>query len=141
MAKIYTKHGDDKPIINKGAVLNFFEKRAQKINQLGPIRAVIYQDKNPNLAEKRDIAEKNLLFPHAICYMLYAINGDQWNFNFLVFVKCIKKELQFFFLQEVVIAFFYQGKREYLNVYCLLVIKLLSTLYCQVCLRTQIEKL
>jgi cyclopropane fatty-acyl-phospholipid synthase-like methyltransferase len=44
-------------------VLSFFEQRAAKCEQLGPLRAVIYQDKHPDLAEKRDRAEKELLLP------------------------------------------------------------------------------
>ena len=49
--------------IDRNAVLSFFEQRAVKCEQLGPLRAVIYQDKHPDLAEKRDRAEKALLFP------------------------------------------------------------------------------
>jgi len=53
----------DKEDIDQGAVLSFFEQRAVKAEQLGPLRAVIYQDKHPELAEKRDLAEKALLLP------------------------------------------------------------------------------
>jgi len=63
MSRIYTQAGDKKPEINKDSVFDFFEKRAAKVDEIGPIRAVIYQDKNPNLAERRDAAEKSLLFP------------------------------------------------------------------------------
>jgi len=53
-----TKHD-----IDQDAVLSFFEQRAKKSEQLGPVRAVIYQDKHPDLAETRDRTEKALLLP------------------------------------------------------------------------------
>lgn len=49
--------------INSAAVFDFFEQRAAKFDQLGSLRTVIYQDKHPNLPERRDHAEKKLLFP------------------------------------------------------------------------------
>ncbi len=55
--------GDINPLISYESVLNFFERRAEKVKSLGPARAVIYQDKNLNFAERRDAAEKTLLFP------------------------------------------------------------------------------
>lgn len=63
MARIYSHASDDAPEIDKDSVLNFFEERANKVDVLGPTRAVIYQDKNIDLAEKRDVAEKKLLLP------------------------------------------------------------------------------
>lgn len=63
MARIKTIPGDEAPRINRSAVENFFELRAKKAEQLGPIRAVIYQDHHPDLAERRDAAEKSLLLP------------------------------------------------------------------------------
>ncbi|MDF0729875.1 class I SAM-dependent methyltransferase [Pseudomonas entomophila] len=63
MARIYTKPGDKKPRLDKQSILDFFEKRAQKAADLGPTRAVIYQDKSLDLAERRDQAEKALLLP------------------------------------------------------------------------------
>ena len=36
----------------------FFEQRAEKINQLGPLRVTMYQDRVPGLAEARDRYEK-----------------------------------------------------------------------------------
>lgn len=63
MARIYTRPEDEQPKIDKFSVLEFFEKRAKKVNTLGPTRAVIYQDKNADLAERRDAAEKALLLP------------------------------------------------------------------------------
>jgi cyclopropane fatty-acyl-phospholipid synthase-like methyltransferase len=63
MARIFTKSSDEAPRIDRDSVVNFFEQRAEKAATLGPVRAVIYQDKNPRLAESRDTAEKKLLFP------------------------------------------------------------------------------
>ncbi|WP_423458065.1 class I SAM-dependent methyltransferase [Ottowia sp. VDI28] len=64
MSRIYsTSDAIDKPSIDKKSVAEFFEKRAQKITSLGPIQAVIYQDKNPDLAAMRDAAEKTKLLP------------------------------------------------------------------------------
>ncbi len=63
MSRTFTKPGDEELVIDEAAVLDFFEKRAEKVETLGPSRAVIYQDKNPVLAERRDAAEKALLYP------------------------------------------------------------------------------
>ncbi len=63
MSRIYTNKCEKKPSINQKEVLDFFEERAKKANTIGYKQAVIYQDKNPNLAEKRDKAEKELLLP------------------------------------------------------------------------------
>lgn len=54
---------EPKPLIDSAAVQKFFEERARKAEALGPVRAVIYQDKNPILAQQRDAAEKALLLP------------------------------------------------------------------------------
>lgn len=51
------------PQIDPAAVENFFSKRAEKAKTIGSLRAVIYQDKHPDLAERRDAAEKALLLP------------------------------------------------------------------------------
>jgi len=51
------------PRISRESVANFFKQRAEKADQLGHIQAVIYQDKNPDLALKRDAAEKAKLLP------------------------------------------------------------------------------
>lgn len=51
------------PLIDKKSILNFFEDRARKVHDVGATRAVIYQDKNPDLAEQRDAHEKDRLFP------------------------------------------------------------------------------
>lgn len=72
MPRIFTTRLDtSKPQIDKDAVIAFFEQRSQKIAGIGPVRAVIYQDKHPDLAEKRDRAEKHLLKP------LLGLNGRQ----------------------------------------------------------------
>lgn len=62
--RIKTRPGEKgAPQIDPVAVKNFFSKRAEKASTLGPLRAVIYQDKHPDLAERRDAAEKALLLP------------------------------------------------------------------------------
>ncbi|WP_374341238.1 class I SAM-dependent methyltransferase [Azonexus sp.] len=64
MTKIFSLENDNtKPSINKKNVEHFFLERAKKIENIGPVRAVIYQDKNGDLAEKRDAAEKARLLP------------------------------------------------------------------------------
>ena len=63
MTRKFSLPGDSSPFIDKDSVLEFFEKRAKKVDTLGATRAVIYQDKNLDLAERRDAAEKALLFP------------------------------------------------------------------------------
>lgn len=63
MSRIFTKPGHKKPKIKKESVESFFLARAEKIKKVGPLSAVIYQDKNPELAIKRDIAEKKKLLP------------------------------------------------------------------------------
>jgi SAM-dependent methyltransferase len=61
--RIFSFPGEKKPAINSAAVLGFFEERAEKAKSLGPTRAVIYQDKSPDLAERRDAEEKTLIYP------------------------------------------------------------------------------
>lgn len=64
MARIPTRpDAPDQPRIDRDAVDAFFEERARRIGALGPVRAVIYQDKHPDLAERRDAAEKSALLP------------------------------------------------------------------------------
>lgn len=62
-SRTFTATNDPKPLIDPTSVRNFFEQRANKAEALGPVRAVIYQDKDSTLAEQRDSAEKALLFP------------------------------------------------------------------------------
>lgn len=64
MARIYSDNGE-KHTIDQEEVLAFFEARAKKAQQhdVSYKQAVIYQDKNPDLAEARDQAEKALLLP------------------------------------------------------------------------------
>jgi len=56
-------HRTDQPRIDPQKVVAFFEERARRIPDLGPLRSVIYQDKHPELAERRDHAEKKKLLP------------------------------------------------------------------------------
>lgn len=63
MARIKSTPGMAAPSIDRASVVAFFEQRAKKAETLGPVRAVIYQDRHPDLAEKRDAAEKALLLP------------------------------------------------------------------------------
>lgn len=62
--RIKSKIGEHSlPKINPAEVERFFSIRAEKAKKIGSLRAVIYQDKHPDLAERRDIAEKALLLP------------------------------------------------------------------------------
>ena len=64
MTRIFSSAEEEsKPRIDKNSVANFFQERAQKVESVGLTRAVIYQDKHPDLAEKRDEAEKARLLP------------------------------------------------------------------------------
>ena len=45
--------------INKKKIKRFFEERANTHDENNPLKSVIYQDKNPSLAKKRDDYEKN----------------------------------------------------------------------------------
>src|SRR5262249_30245159 len=42
---------------------NFFEDRAAKYDSSNPFVSMLYQDRNPELAKKRDIYEKKLITP------------------------------------------------------------------------------
>lgn len=72
MARI-TNHGShgEQSRIARDDVYKFFENRATRIGKLGPVRAVIYQDNHPDLAERRDYAEKARLLP------ILALDGTQ----------------------------------------------------------------
>jgi SAM-dependent methyltransferase len=64
MARIKNQLGDTViPKIDRQSVESFFQQRAVKAEKLGHVQAVIYQDKNPELAYQRDAAEKNKLLP------------------------------------------------------------------------------
>ena len=49
--------------LNKHEVAEFFEQRAQKFNAQTPLTAILYQDKHPELAEKRDALERERVIP------------------------------------------------------------------------------
>ena len=64
MARFYTEKDElKKPKIDNGNIVNFFNIRAGKIEELDPLRVVMYQDGNPKLVIQRDIAEKEILLP------------------------------------------------------------------------------
>jgi SAM-dependent methyltransferase len=63
MSRTFSRPGESSPQIDKEGILKFFEQRAEKVEALGATRAVIYQDKDQDLAERRDAAEKTLLYP------------------------------------------------------------------------------
>lgn len=72
MARLYTASGSESPPeLDPKAVADFFENRARRIDEVGPIKAVIYQDKQGDLAERRDRAEMERLLP------LLNLNGRQ----------------------------------------------------------------
>jgi len=49
--------------MNTESISNFFSLRAQRLSSVNPLSAVMYQDSNPDLAEARDLYEKNTLLP------------------------------------------------------------------------------
>jgi len=64
MSRILTNKNDPlKPRIEPEKVVSFFDERARRISTLGPVRAVLYQDNNPELAERRDQEERLVLTP------------------------------------------------------------------------------
>lgn len=63
MSRITSKVGVKAPRIERKSIEKFFSERAAKADQLGHVQAVIYQDKNPDLAKQRDLAEKSKLLP------------------------------------------------------------------------------
>lgn len=64
MARITTAFGDaSPPELDPQEVAAFFEDRARRMDEVGPTRAVIYQDKQGDLAERRDAAEVARLLP------------------------------------------------------------------------------
>lgn len=73
MSRIYTTPDEEctAPDLDPLAVAAFFEARARRIEDLGPTKAVIYQDKQGDLAEQRDAAEARCLLPRL------AVDGRQ----------------------------------------------------------------
>ena len=64
MSRIFSDdQSGDPPRIDRSKVGDFFAERARRIERVGPVRAVIYQDKHADLAERRDEAEKVCLLP------------------------------------------------------------------------------
>jgi 2-polyprenyl-3-methyl-5-hydroxy-6-metoxy-1,4-benzoquinol methylase len=49
--------------IDNSSVNDFFKDRASKYNQNNPLKAVLYQDNNPQIAIDRDLKEKKKLLP------------------------------------------------------------------------------
>ena len=64
MSRIHgTPESADPVRIDASKVSRFFDRRAERIPELGPTRAVIYQDHHPDLAERRDQHERSALTP------------------------------------------------------------------------------
>lgn len=53
----------EKQSLNTQSVAAFFSDRAKRFNHEHPLTAVLYQDKNPALAEERDAYEKSFALP------------------------------------------------------------------------------
>lgn len=51
------------PDLDPRAVSAFFEDRVRRMDEVGPLKAVIYQDKQGDLAERRDRAEVGRILP------------------------------------------------------------------------------
>ncbi|BDM63739.1 hypothetical protein NFHSH190041_11910 [Shewanella sp. NFH-SH190041] len=64
MTRLLVDAQDSRHSLDKAAVRQFFDIRANKAATLGLDRAVIYQDKHPELAQARDKAEKQRLRPY-----------------------------------------------------------------------------
>ena len=71
MSRIHGTPEDGAPRIDESKVSDFFQRRAARIPELGPTRAVIYQDHHPDLAERRDQHERSVLTP------LLRLDGSQ----------------------------------------------------------------
>lgn len=72
MSRIHTTPGSDKaPELDPEQVGAFFDARAKRIPELGPLHAVIYQEKQGRLAARRDAAEVDCVLP------LLALDGQQ----------------------------------------------------------------
>lgn len=66
-----TPGSDEAPKLNPEQVGAFFDTRARRIPELGPLHAVIYQEKQGQLATLRDAAEVDCILP------LLALDGQQ----------------------------------------------------------------
>lgn len=75
MTRILTLPGSlDTPSIDPNGVAAFFDARARRLNEVGPLHAVIYQDKQGDLALRRDQAECN-----APCLSFdWTVVNDSW---------------------------------------------------------------
>ena len=49
--------------IDNGSVNDFFRNRADRYSADNPLKAVLYQDNNPQIAIDRDLKEKEKLIP------------------------------------------------------------------------------
>lgn len=49
--------------LNREEVSNFFENRARKFDALNPLTSILYQDKHPEIADRRDALERERVTP------------------------------------------------------------------------------
>ncbi len=64
MARYLTPPGSEEvPTLDPDAVSAFFNSRANRLEEVGPLKAVIYQDKGGDLAVRRDLAEVDCIMP------------------------------------------------------------------------------
>lgn len=61
MARIFGRPNGNAPRIDRGKINEFFSGRAEKSDVVGHLSTVIYQDQDPDLAVRRDLAEKSRL--------------------------------------------------------------------------------
>jgi len=54
---------DGKVDLDAERVKAFFEERGRKLNPVHPLTSIMYQDRNPELAEARDVHEKQTVLP------------------------------------------------------------------------------
>ena len=72
MSRIHTTPGSkENPELDPEQVGAFFDARAERISELGPLHAVIYQEKQGQLAALRDVSEVDCVLP------LLALDGHQ----------------------------------------------------------------
>jgi 2-polyprenyl-3-methyl-5-hydroxy-6-metoxy-1,4-benzoquinol methylase len=53
----------EKVALNKAEVAEFFEQRAHKFSAATPLTAILYQDKHPEIAQRRDALERERVMP------------------------------------------------------------------------------